>query len=58
MNTTMEISDQIRPLTSAELEAASGGMLHAGFRIGCTRIDIVASEYDYIVIKTDCSCGG
>ena len=38
MNTTTVISDEIRPLTSAELEAVSGGMLHAGFNLGGSQI--------------------
>ena len=52
MNTTMEISDEIRPLTSAELDTVSGGkLLHASFNLGCMRYTVVAGgEYGYSII--------
>lgn len=58
MNTQamMEINDDVRTLGIAELDDVSGAMLHAGFNLGGTRFDIVATEYQYMVIQTDCSC--
>jgi len=56
MNATMDISDEIRPLTGQELDTVSGGMMHASFRLGTSTFTIVASEYDSMVIRTDCTC--
>ena len=51
--TATEISDEIRPMTSAELDTISGGkLLHASFTLGCTKYTIIAGGvYGYSIIK-------
>ena len=54
-NTTTEISDEARPLTSEELDAVSGGFMQATFSFGCLSYVITASETQSSVVRFD-SC--